>query len=140
MAFSNMPVPYPGAAAAGDATAKAGTIFPSAARAATTYTSNEIYNGIFPGVRLFIDITNANGGTVTAKIQNLDPVSGNWVDLGGGVSAALGTNGTSTLTVYPGVSESANVDIADPLGQRWRVSVTVATATVTFSIGAEYLK
>jgi hypothetical protein len=41
--------------------------------------------------------------------------------------------------VYPGVTETANQDIADPLGVLWRVSATTATAAVTFGIGGEYL-
>lgn len=136
---SNYPVPAVGANAAGSAGSAQGTIFASAAVPAGTVTSAPIANPSSRGVRLFINITNANGGTVTARIQNFDPVSQTWVDLAGAVTAALATNALTTLTVYPGVTETANVDVASSLGSMWRVVAVVATATVTFSIGGEYL-
>lgn len=118
---------------------KDGSIFASAARGAATYTSDEYANQDARGLQLYIDITNANGGSLVAKLQSKDPVSGNWVDIAGAVTASLGSNATTVLTLYPGVTETANVDVANSLPAQWRVSVTVSTATMTFSIGGVYL-
>lgn len=138
MQRSNIPVPSQNLNLSSTSN-KDGTILPSAARIAATYNSNAYSNPSYRGVRIFIDITNANGGNLIAKIQNFDPVSGNWVDLPLAVTAALAANATTSLTVYPGITETANVDVANPLGAQWRVNIVVAAATMTFSVGGEYL-
>jgi hypothetical protein len=142
MSQHNRPVPSQGLNIySGASSQKDGSIFASASRGAATYVSNEYFNPDAKGLRLYIDITvNAGGtGTVTAKVQSKDPVSGNWVDQAGMVTSALSAIATTTLTIYPGVTETANVDVAENLGTQWRVSVTVGTQAVTFSIGGEYL-
>jgi hypothetical protein len=134
------PLPAQTSAEAASKSHVIGTIFESASRVAATYTSDEIKNFEHLGVRLFINRTNVGGaGTVTAKIQVKDPVSGTWVDLTGAVTTALATVACSCLTVYPGLTVAANDKIDGHLGVTWRVSVTVATNAVIFSIGAEYL-
>jgi hypothetical protein len=140
----NKPVETPlPAQASSEAASKShviGTIFESSSRAAATYTSDELKNFEHPGVRLFINRTNVGGaGTVTAKIQVKDPVSGQWVDLTGAVTTALATVACSTLTLYPGLTAAANDKIDGHLGVTWRVSVTVAANAVVFSISGEYL-
>jgi hypothetical protein len=136
----NRPVPSQGLNIS-STTNKDGIIFPSLSRAAATYNSNEYFNADARGLRIYVDITvNAGGtGTVIAKIQTKDPVSGNWLDQAGAVTASLSSVATTSLTIYPGVTETANVDVAESLGTQWRVSVTVGTQAVTFSIGGEYL-
>jgi hypothetical protein len=120
---------------------KLGTILDSQSRAAATYTTDPIHNYEAKGLRLFFDLTNvgAGPGTVTAKVQVQDPVSGNWVDLAGAVTAALNAVGTTMLTIYPGLTAAANVAVSSPLGLVWRLSVTVATNAVSFSVGGQYL-
>jgi hypothetical protein len=140
----NRPVFTPLPAQAVDAltseTHKQGTIFPLLSRAAATYTSDAIHNPDALGVRLFIDITDKGvSGTVTAKIQNQDPVSGSWVDLTGAVTSALAANGVTALTLYPGLTAAANDKIDGHLGMTWRVSVTVAANAVIFAINGVYL-
>lgn len=122
-------------------THKLGSIFESASRVAATYVSDTLHNYEAKGVRLFFDLTNvgAGPGTVTAKIQVRDPASGVWVDLAGAVTTALNAVATTMLTVYPGLTVAANVAVSSPLGLEWRVSVTVATNAVVFSIGAQYM-
>ncbi len=108
------------------------------------YTSQEFYNPTARGVQLNLVIapTGAATGTVTLKLQNIDPVSDTvWTDISGATTAAI--NGTGALTgtiftVYPGVltgASSANI----PLGPRWRAVATVANASLTFTVGANYL-
>lgn len=136
----NRPVPSQGLNIySGASSQKDGVILASAARAAATYTSGEYFASDVRGLRIYIDITNANGGSLVLKLQTKDPSSGNWVDVAGAVTAALGSNATTVLILYPSVAESANVDISDPIGTSWRISVTVSTATMTFSVGGEYL-
>lgn len=115
-------------------------IFESAARAAGTHNSAAITTSGYTGARIFLDVTNANGGSVTPKVQVLDQISGNWVDLSGAAFAATSANGTSHLTIRPGIAETANVSVSDSLGNTIRVVATVATATVTFSIGIDLVR
>lgn len=143
MSVASAPVPTQGLAAFTglDATApqRDGTIFTVASRVAAAYNSPELLNAKWKGVRLFINLTVVNGGTLTVKIQNFDPASQTWVDLPLAVTTALAAVAVTTLTVYPGQTETANQDISDPLGGRWRVVATTAVAAVTFGIGGEYL-
>lgn len=120
---------------------KNGVIFASAARAAATYTSDEIHNTHAKGVRVFIDVTNDGAaGTVTAEIQVKDPSSGLWERITGAVTTALTETGApATLTVYPGITVAANIDISNHLGSAWRVVAVVGVNTTTFSVGADYL-
>lgn len=141
---NNAPVPSPRPADAvtdRPTVAPNGVIFPSATRAAATYTSDPIHNPGALGVRLFIDITNDGAaGTVTVEVQAKDPVSDLWKRLTGCVTAALTETGSpNTLTVYPGLTVSAGVDLSNQLGSMWRVVAVVGGNDTVFSIGADYL-
>lgn len=143
--YHNAPVPSPRPADAVSDLSRPqppnGVIFPSAARAAATYTSDPIHNPGHLGVRLFISVTDDGAaGTVTAEIQVKDPVSDLWERLTGCVTTALTETGSPhTLTVYPGITVVANIDLSNVLGSHWRVVAVVAANDTTFSIGADYL-
>lgn len=143
MAGMNAPVPTQGLSAgnrAQDPTVQYdGVVFSVASRAAAAYNSGAYFNPNRKGVRLYINLTVVNGGTLTVKIQTFDQASQTWVDYPGAVTTALAAVAVTTLTIYPGVEETANVDIHGSLGTTWRVVATTATAAVTFGIGAEYL-
>lgn len=143
MANKSAPVPTQGLSAGNktlDPTVQYdGVVFSVASRAAAAYNSGEYFNPNRVGVRIYINLTVVNGGTLTVKVQVFDPASQTWVDFPLATTTALAAVAVTTLTVYPGVSETANVDVADPLGTRWRVVATTAVAAVTFGIGAEYL-
>lgn len=117
------------------------TVLSSAARTADATSGHATYghtNNNHRGVKLFIDIDSVTGtGSVDCKVQGRDPVSGSWVDI---TSASTGadTAGTTELTIYPGVAETANVSISDVLPKHWRVYATVVTGG-TFSVGAAYI-
>lgn len=139
---TNYPVPDPNVYGINSATQpKAGTIIPLALRSAAAYNSPELYNPWAKGVRLYVNITtnSSNSGTVTVKVQVKDPVSGTFVDMPGATTAAIATVSETTLVIYPGASESTNIDIADPMSVSWRVVATVTSADCTFSVGGEYL-
>ena len=140
----NQAVPAPRSAWAASTANKNGTILPSEARTENaTYTSDAIHNYGAKGVRLFIKNGTIGTTTLTVKIQVLNPVDDTWIDLPGAVTTALTTdNDANTLTVYPGIAETANVEISTHLGPIWRVSAALNdgdTTPVTFSVGADYL-
>jgi hypothetical protein len=138
------PVPQPGPIDVTSGAQRAGIILPAASRSNTVdsgvYVSTGIANYAASGLRLYIDVTDKHtNGTLTVKVQTKDPASTNWVDIPGATTPAIAATGTTTLTVFPSITETANVDVAQPLGVMWRVHATVATAFVDFSVGGDYL-
>jgi len=147
-----MPVATPGGPSSlqvtQDGTQVAGILFSSAARSQVggvasdgVYASSEQQNPGAKGVRLFTVVANGSG-TVTVKIQVRDPNTDVWVDLAGAATAALNNTTGALLTIYPGltgIADLAGVTINQHLGPAWRAVATVATASETFSVGADYL-
>lgn len=98
----------------------------------------------YKGVRLFLDVTAASGTSETwdGQIQVKDPVTGNYQDVNdASFFQQTGVNQTD-LTVYPGIAQSANRTINDIIGRTFRLRVTIAgtTPSFTFSVIAEFLK
>ena len=128
------------------------TMFASELRAAGAHTSNIITNHTGKGGVFYLDIT-AEGGTATldVKLQGLDRISGDWFDLGNNVvgtgayayaQASGVTTGPTVLTVYPGLTASANAVCTGRLPVTFRAPATVAgstTPTFTFSLGVEII-
>lgn len=124
-----------------------GVMFPTLARSETggaasngIFTSEEISNAGARGVRIFTVVANG-GGTVAFKVQVRNPYTDAWFDLPGAAIAAY-NNGSKTITIYPGltgIADSADVTNNQHLGPTWRVHATVATASETFSVAADYL-
>lgn len=144
----NQLVPSPGNQGTSDTANRNGIIFESAARNETddptgdgagVYVSAESHNMSAKGLDLFVNTTSTTAGTVTVKLQRKDPVSGTWFDIASATTGAIADPNDVNLTVYPGIAETANVSVSDALGLIWRVHATVATAAVTFSVGAVYL-
>ena len=138
----NQPVPS-SATTAVSGTQTAGIIFPSAVRTAATYTSDELFNANWKGVRLYINRTVATG-TVTVSVEGRDPVTDSWFTVTGATTAALSSAIATTLTLYPGITAAAgtgttSTEASTFLPCAWRVKAVVATDTTTWSIGAEYL-
>lgn len=138
----NEPVQSVGVSGVTDTIQAAGLVFPSLSRAVATYNSNEIFAPDSKGVRVFIDITVHNGGTLVVSLQVRDPVTDKWVTVTGATTAGLtGANGTYTLTVYPGITvaaggATAGAEINNFVDVSYRVVAVVSVAAVTFSIGA----
>ena len=114
------------------------TLFASSARTATVNGSAVDTKGA-KGIHLTLDITAVTGTSPTAavKIQRRDPVSGNYVDLPGGAFASQTGTGTSGLTIYPGIAETADVSVSDVLSEEIRAVFTIGgtdTPTFTFSL------
>lgn len=119
------------------------TVFASAARTATANSNAETTPDGYKGVVLVLDITAASGTspTLDVKIQRYDHAGAKWVDLVGGAFAQKTTTGTSDLTIYPGIAETANVSVSDVLSETWRAVATIAgtTPSFTFTLGACYI-
>lgn len=146
--FINQPVPNSGPSDVTAATQSAGVIFLSAARTTTgspagdgVYPSAELFNAGAKGIRIYTTVANGSG-TVTVKVQVRNPYNDVWVDLAGAATAALNNTAGTITTIYPGltgIADSAGVTINQHIGPSWRLVATVATATETFSVGADYL-
>ena len=142
----NQPVPIAGVSTTGTDNIP-GMILATAARTHTggdasdgVYASAELYNPGARGVRIFTVVANGSG-TVAFKVQIKNPYTDAWFDLPGAAIAAH-NNGSKTITVYPGVTgiaDASDVTCNQHLGPQWRVHTTVATATETFSVAADYL-
>lgn len=88
------------------------------------------------GASVFIDITAVSGSpSITVTIQGRDPASGKFLNIL--ESSALSGVGTTVLTVYPGIAETANESANTVLPRKWRVSVSAGNADlITYSVGA----
>ena len=89
------------------------------------------------GIIVVINITAITAGSLTVTIQGKDIVSGVYYTLL--ASAALAATGTTVLTVYPGMTASANAAANSPLPRTWRISSVVATGPVTATVGASVI-
>lgn len=111
-------------------------LLPSLARTETNQTEEQ-HNLRQRGVIVTVGITSAGTGSITATIERWDPVAG-WVTVL--ASAALTTDGNTTLTVYPGFTPSTNAVASAVLPRKWRVKVTHNNAnTITYSVGISTL-
>ena len=104
----------------------------------TSQNSADQTNADGRGVKVFVNVTSAGTGSITASVQAKDPASGTYVTLL--ASAAIVANGLTLLTVYPGLPATANVSANDVLPRQWRVSVTANNANpVNYTVGASLI-
>lgn len=111
-----------------------GTALASAARTSTTNASDIVnYNG--RGVAIWFDITAVPGAqTVTLTVEVKDPVSGKYSQVFAG--AAESGIATRFYEVYPGITETSNVDVSVALPRTFRVVVTHSGGgSFTYSVG-----
>lgn len=105
-------------------------------------TNQPLTNPLHKGVKVVVVITGTPGGTtptLVVTIRGRDPLSGaSYTIL---ASATLNAAGTTVLTVYPGLTASANVSANDVLPATWDVTLTVGGTTPSFavSVGASML-
>jgi hypothetical protein len=106
---------------------KAITIFNTGAPQATgTVNKNFDLPDDAKGAVFVLDIT-AKTGTLThdVKIQYYDELSGKFIDVPGAAFAQKSATGTSQLSVYPGLTASANVAVTQVLTKTLRAVSTV---------------
>lgn len=114
--------------------------YPSAVRSATlTGDDNKKVPGN-RGCHVYLNVTAVPGtDTVSLVIEAKDDVSGAYETLITG--AARSTTGLDAFTVYPGVTETANVDISDPLPDVYRIRVVHSAATpFTYSVNVSEIE
>lgn len=110
-----------------------GTAFTSASRGVATVTF-DVTNQAARGIQVFTDLTVLGASsTVTVTIQGKDPVSGKFFTLLAGTAVASVT--TQMLTVYPGLTAAAGTVATQVVPRSVRISVAVAVAASTFSVG-----
>lgn len=116
------------------------TLLPSATRTAATV-SPDLRNTRHRGLRVVVDVTAvAATGQITVTIQGKSSMPGSADYYPLLVGAAVTAVGEQVLTVYPGVTETPNVDASVPLPSIVRVSVAVANAAaVAYSARGELL-
>jgi hypothetical protein len=102
---------------------------------ATTQTSADQINAGAKGVALTLNIaTCGSGETFTLTVQGKDGTSGGYYNL-----ASFSGLGSSTCTVYPGLSPSATT-ASQVLPKTWRVYVSPSTSdSATYSVGASLI-
>ena len=124
-------------------------MFSSALRAAGAHTSNIITNHCGKGGIFYLDITAETGtSTLDVKLQVLDPIGGDWVDLDNNITgtgvmefaqASAVTTGPTILTVYPGLTASANAVCNGILPMQFRAHATVGGTNMTFSLAVDLI-
>ena len=111
------------------------TVFASTLFAAGANDSDPIDMTGHKGILLVLDHTAEAGTdpTLDVKLQGRASESSDWVDIPGAAFAQSGTPAVQTLTVYPGIAETANVSVSDNIGfeQIRTVSTVGGTATPT---------
>lgn len=95
------------------------------------------------GAKFFLRVNTATGTTPTlvVKIQEKDPISGQWVDVNGGAFASKNAANTDSLEIYPGVTAVANRRVSGVLSKTVRAVATVGgtTPNFNFSLAAVFL-
>ena len=106
--------------------------------ATASVNSADQVNAYGRGVKVFVNTTAIGTGSITVTIQAKDPASGAYTTLL--ASAAIVTNTTAVLTVYPGITATGNVSASDVLPRQWRIAVTANNANpANYTIGASLI-
>jgi len=109
-------------------------VFLASGSRTTTQTMADQTNLNKKGIRVVLDMTTVGTGSVTIAVEAKDPASGKYVVML--ASAAIATNQTKTLLIYPGAANTANASANDRLPKTWRINVTANNANpATYSVG-----
>jgi hypothetical protein len=113
--------------------------YPSAVRAATLVGDDNKKIPGNRGLKAILNVTAVPGvDTVQLVIEGKDPVSGVYFTVL--QAAARAGAGTDVLTVYPGITVTANVSAADLLPDTYRVRVVHSAGTnFTYSVSVTEL-
>lgn len=109
----------------------------------TSGNSSAMINYNSRGAMFFVNITSISGtlASITVQLQGQDPVSGGWANISGAATSALGAIGLNLLTIGSGLSLIANNQVNVSIPRNYRISYSVAGigASVTFSVGVQYI-
>ncbi len=108
-------------------------------RRSRSHRSKDLYNYNNRGIIVTIDVTDAaDTPSVTFDIKYKDTLSGKYVSLL--QSAAITGTGTTSLTVYPGVTAVNNVAASKPLPKIWRIEADHSDSdNIWYSVSANYI-
>lgn len=108
------------------------------AQGAGTVNSPSSVNPWGRGVTIGINTTVDAAGSYLVNIQGLDVASGTFYTIAS--TAAIAAVGFQTLTVYPGITATANVSVNAPLPRTWRVQAVVTTGPISATVGASVMQ
>ena len=104
-----------------------------------TFTKTVTFNGLTQtnynarGVHILHVIGTVSGSSPSMTIQmQFAPDGVTWVNLPGVVSAPITATGTYLMSVYPGITPSANTAFSMPLPRLWRLAYTITGTTPSF--------
>lgn len=104
----------------------------------TSQSTSDFYAQNFKGITVVLDVSNFNGATLTVVIEGKDSASGQYFPLL--TSGSLTSTRTTSHTIYPGLTPGSTANQSSTanniLPAVFRIRVTVATATATFTVGA----
>ncbi len=96
------------------------------------------------GIVLFLNISAIGASpTVDVKLQAYDEVSGSFIDVPGASFPQKTGTGLSMLTLYPGITASANVAVSQPLPHVFQVVAVIGNAggdTATYTVSGVLLQ
>lgn len=118
------------------------TILASASRTSTANSNSQECDT--KGAQFYLDVTAVTGTTPTldVKIQAwVVGTSATWIDLPGALFAQATGTGTQILTVYPGVTQTAQEAVSDVMPAIFRAVATIGGTSpdFTFSLTAAYV-
>lgn len=115
-----------------------GTPLASAARTATTVNTPTLQNQSFRGAVVTVNVSAYTSGQYIAHLQAAVPATPTvFYDIL--ASAAINGTGTTSYTIYPGVTVASNVAVSQVLPRLWRVSLAgTSTPSMTFSVDVCY--
>lgn len=92
-----------------------------------TATSSDMLMDGYRGLVVYVTVNSVSTDDVTVKVQRKSPTSAtDYEDLAGGTTAAISSTGLTTLAIYPGIAETANVSVSDIIGAVFRIVATVS--------------
>lgn len=107
-----------------------GTLLPSAARTATTNSTDRDNPGN-RGVHVIVNVSAYTSGTMTPIVQGKNPITAVYYNICSG--AGITSTGVVVLKVYPGVTTATGV-CSDAIPKTWRFQM-LGAATSTYSVG-----
>ena len=117
--------------------------FASAARltSGSPFNSAELKTAGRKGIHAHVDVTvDPDTVSIVVKVQGKDETTGDFYDIPGAATPAIAVVGRSRLTIYPGLAETANVDVSDVVPATIRiVSTHTGGTTLTYGVSVDFL-
>lgn len=110
----------------------------TAAGVSADQVSSDYFAQNFKGITVALNVTSFGGASLVVVIEGKDSASGNYFPLL--TSGAITSKGITSHTIYPGLTPGATADNSSTanniLPAVFRIRVTVAAGTCSFTVGA----